>query len=175
MDKDAESINGRNDDSSQGVAGGALMVGDTAPDFTLPTHNEGELNLAWYRGRKKVVLAFYPGDWTPVCATQVPELQAVAERFEQANCQLLAISVDSIPSHRAWAISLGGISFPLMSDYFSHGTVAQKYGILNKRGYAERTVFVIDMQGTIRYIERLNINQLPDNEKILSVVAELDD
>ena len=62
-----------------------------------------------------------------------------------------------------------------MSDYFPHGTVAQKYGILNKRGYAERTVFVIDMQGTIQYIERLNINQLPDNEKILSVVAELDD
>ena len=172
MHKDAESINRRGDDRPDGTG---LQVGDIAPDFTLPTHNEGELNLAWYRGRKKVVLAFYPGDWTPVCATQIPELQGVEERFEQLNCQILAISVDSIPSHRAWAKSLGGPSFPLMSDYFPHGEVARKYGILNKRGYAERTVFVVDLKGTIRHIERLNINQIPDNEQLLKIVADLSD
>ena len=172
MHKDAGSVNSRDDGPE--ATGGELKVGDMAPDFTLPTHSEGELNLAWYRGRKKVVLAFYPGDWTPLCATQIPEIQTVAERFEELNCQVLAISVDGIPSHRAWAKSLGGLSFPLMSDYYPHGEVAQKYGILNKRGYADRTVFVIDIKGTIRYIERLNINQLPDNEKLLKVVADLD-
>ena len=62
-----------------------VLIGRRAPDFTLPTHNEGELNLAWYRGRKHVVLAFYPGDWTPVCAQQIPGLQAVVDRFESCH------------------------------------------------------------------------------------------
>ena len=87
-----------------------LKVGDPAPDFTLPSHNEGELNLAWYQGRRNVVLAFYPADWTPVCANQIPGYQAVLDKFEQCDAQLLAISVDSIPCHRAWAKSLRSIT-----------------------------------------------------------------
>ena len=93
-----------------------LKVNDPAPDFTLNTHNEGELNLAWYQGRKNVVLAFYPGDWTPVCSNQIPEYQRLLEKFEKNDCQLLCISVDSVPCHKAWAKSLGGLSFPLMAD-----------------------------------------------------------
>ncbi|MFQ5454239.1 MAG: redoxin domain-containing protein, partial [Candidatus Zixiibacteriota bacterium] len=92
-----------------------LKVGDPAPDFTLPTPNEGELNLSWYQNRKNVVLAFYPADWTPVCATQVPEYQNLIEKFENFDCQILCISVDAVPCHKAWAKSLGGLSFPLMS------------------------------------------------------------
>jgi len=152
----------------------SLRVGDEAPDFTLPTHNEGELNLRWYRGRKHVVLAFYPGDFTPVCATQVPAYQQLIDRFEQYNAQLLAISVDSVACHTAWARSLGGLSFPLMSDYYPHGEVARKYGVLNdKRGYAERTVFLIDMEGKIRWIERLQPFELPDNEELFRQLARL--
>jgi peroxiredoxin (alkyl hydroperoxide reductase subunit C) len=151
----------------------SLKIEDFAPDFTLPTHNEGELNLQWYRGRKNVVLAFYPGDWTPVCANQIPEYQKNIDQFEKYNTQLLAISVDSIPSHKAWAKSLGGLSFPLMSDYFPHGTVAQKYGVLNHRGYAERVIFVIDITGKIIYIEEVGLNNLPDNEKLFKVLAKL--
>ena len=151
----------------------APKVGDPAPDFTLPTHNEGELNLAWYQGRKNVVLAFYPGDWTPVCATQVPEYQKVLDRFEQFETQLLGISVDSVPCHRAWAKSLGGISFPLMSDYYPHGRVAHLYGVLNQRGYAERAIFVIDKTGVIRHIERIKLSQLPDNDTLFEQLALL--
>jgi peroxiredoxin (alkyl hydroperoxide reductase subunit C) len=152
----------------------SLQIGDEAPDFTLPTHNEGELNLHWYRGRKNVVLAFYPGDFTPVCATQVPEYQTMIDRFHQYNAQLLAISVDSVACHTAWARALGGLSFPLMSDYYPHGEVAKKYGVLNeKRGYAERTVFLIDMEGKIRWIERLQPFELPDNEELFRQLAQL--
>ena len=107
-----------------------LNIGDPAPDFTLNTHNEGELNLAWYQGRKNVVLAFYPADWPPVCATQVPSYQKVHHRFEELDCQLLCISVDSIPCHMAWAKSMGGLSFPIMSDFWPHGEVAKKYGVM---------------------------------------------
>lgn len=153
----------------------SLKAGDPAPDFTLPTHNEGELNLAWYQGRKNVVVAFYPGDWTPVCATQVPEYQTILEKFENFNCQLLCVSVDSIPCHKAWAKSLGGISFPLMSDYYPHGEVAKKYGVFNQHGYAERAVFLIDKKGIIRFIEHVNIAQLPDNDKLFEALKKLEE
>ena len=152
-----------------------LKVGDPAPDFTLPTHNEGELNLAWYRGRKNVVVAFYPADWTPVCATQVPGYQKVIERFEELECQLLAISVDSIPCHTAWAKSLGGLSYPLMSDYWPHGEVSAKYGMLSTKGYAERGVFLVDKAGIIRFIEIVESYELPDNDALFRELERLRD
>ena len=150
-----------------------LEVGDEAPDFTLPTHNEGDLNLAWYEGRRIVVLAFYPGDWTPVCATQIPEYQGLIDEFARYEAQLLAISVDSRPCHLAWARSLGGLSFPLMSDFWPHGGVAEKYGVLSERGFAERAVVVIDKHGIIRYIEVVPSSELPDNGKLFRCLAEL--
>jgi len=151
-----------------------LKVGDPAPDFTLNSHSDGELNLAWYQSRKNVVLAFYPGDWTPVCASQMPAYQEVFERFEQFDCQLLAISVDSIASHKAWARSMGGLSFPLMADYWPHGEVARKYGILSARGRAERTVFLVDKTGVIRWIERPRPGDLPNNDELFRQLAALE-
>ena len=148
-------------------------VGDVAPDFSLPSHNEGELNLAWYRGRKNVALAFYPGDWTPLCAAQIPCYHRLIDRFEALECQLLAISVDSVPSHAAWAKSLGGLSFPLLSDFFPHGAVAQKYGVLSPKGFAHRVIFLVDKQGIIRYIERAEPGKLPDNEKLWHELTRL--
>ena len=150
-----------------------LRIGDPAPDFTLNTHNEGELNLAWYQGRKFVVLAFYPADWTPVCATQVPGYQKIYEKFEEHDSQLLCISVDSIPCHIAWAKSFGGLSFPLMSDFWPHGEVACKYGVLTKKGYAGRAVFLIDKRGTIRWIQRVDPAELPDNEELFRQLTKL--
>jgi len=150
-----------------------LKVGDPAPDFTLETHNEGELNLAWYQGRKNVVLAFYPADWTPVCATQVPSYQDIIEEFEKHDAQLLCISVDSVPCHMAWAKSMGGLSFPLMSDFYPHGDVSKKYGILTKKGYSGRAVFLIDKKGIIRFIQNVHPAKLPDNDELLKELSKL--
>lgn len=150
-----------------------LKVGDPAPDFTLPTHNEGELNLAWYRGRRNVVLAFYPGDWTPVCANQISGYEVLMPEFEKYNCQLLAISVDSVPCHSAWAKAVGIASFPLMSDYYPHGEVARRYGVLSPRGYAERALFLIDKTGRIRYIDRTEIATIPDPCELVRQMAAL--
>ena len=150
-----------------------LEFGDPAPDFTLNTHNEGELNLAWYQGRKNVVLAFYPADWTPVCATQVPSYQQVHNQFEELDCQLLCLSVDSIPCHIAWAKSMGGLSFPLMSDFYPHGEVADKYGVLTRKGYTERVVFLIDKKGIIRWIQRVHPAELPDNDELFRQIKAL--
>ncbi|MBD3403217.1 redoxin domain-containing protein [candidate division GN15 bacterium] len=150
-----------------------LAVGDEAPDFTRKSHNEGDLNLAWYRTRKNVVLAFYPADWTPVCATQIPGYQQIIDEFDKHDCQLIGISVDSIPSHIAWAKSMGGLSFPLMSDYWPHGEIAQQYGVLTDRGFAERAVFLIDKQGIIRYIEVVDPAELPDTNELFRQIKAL--
>jgi peroxiredoxin (alkyl hydroperoxide reductase subunit C) len=149
-------------------------VGDPAPDFTLPTHNEGELNLAWYEGRKNVILAFYPGDWTPVCSAQIPGYLPLMEFFEQQDCQLFGISVDSIPCHMAWARALGGLTYPLFSDFWPHGAVAKKYGVLTKNGYSDRAVFLIDKEGIIRYIERVHPAEMPDNDKLKKAILGLE-
>lgn len=151
----------------------APKVGDPAPDFTLMTHNEGELNLAWYQGRKHVILAFYPGDWTPVCSVQIPGYVAIADFFEDHDCQLFGLSVDSPACHKAWAKSLGGLSFPLMSDFYPHGEVSRLYGILNPKGYSERAVFLIDKSGMIRYIQKVDPAEMPDNEALKKAVLAL--
>lgn len=152
----------------------SLKLNDSAPDFTLKSHNEGELNLAWYQGRKNIVLAFYPGDWTPVCSNQIPEYQNQISTFEKLETQLMCLSVDSVPCHKAWARSLGGLSFPLMADFYPHGEVARKYGVFDeKRGYAERAVFLIDKSGIIRFVEHVDLAQLPDNQKLFDAIASL--
>lgn len=160
--------------SDKSESDSAPKVGDLAPDFTLPTHNEGELNLAWYRGRKNVLLAFFPAAWTPVCATHVPNYQQDIEAFNRLDCQVLAVSVDPLPSLTAWAKTLGGLSFPLMSDFWPHGDVASRYGVFyDRKGFAERVVFLIDKKGIVRYIERVPLAEVPDNKKALAVLREL--
>jgi len=151
-----------------------LKVGDRAPDFTLPTHSEGELNLKWYEGRQNVVLAFYPGDWTPACSSQIPGYEEKSAKFLRYNCQVLGISVDSLASHKAWSASLGGISFPLMSDFWPQGEVSQKYGVLSEKGFANRTVFLIDVNGIIRFIGRYDYETVPDINDLFRQIEKLE-
>jgi len=150
-----------------------LAIGDIAPDFKLLSHNEGELHLGWYRGRKNVVLAFYPADWTPVCATQIPGYRDIYSEFDKYDAQLLGISCDSVPCHVAWSRSLGGLTFPLLSDFWPHGDVSRKYGVLTPKGYSERAVFVIDKAGIIRYIEIVDPAEMPEESKLLAELAKL--
>ena len=90
------------------------------------------------------------------------------------NTQVLGISVDSVPCLKAWADSLGGVTYPLLSDFFPHGHVAQSFGILRGEGYTERAIFVIDKQGIIRYVDVHDIDEQPDNEVLFRVLAELE-
>ncbi|MBN1888513.1 MAG: redoxin domain-containing protein [Thermoflexales bacterium] len=88
--------------------------------------------------------------------------------------QVLGISVDSAPCLKAWADSLGGISYPLLSDFFPHGKVAQDYGILREEGYTERAVFVIDKAGIVRYVDVHDIGEQPNNDELFCVLSELE-
>jgi glutaredoxin len=90
------------------------------------------------------------------------------------NTQVLGISVDSKHCLRAWAESLGGISYPLLSDFFPHGQVAQNYGVLRSEGYSERALFVVDRRGMIRYVDVHDIDEQPDNEVLFRELAAME-
>lgn len=150
-----------------------LKVGDVAPDFTLPSHLGHSVTLSEYRGKKNVLLAFYPLNWTPICSGQIPGYQEVLHTFQELNTEVLAVSVDSIPSHQSWAYSMGGIDFPLLSDFWPHGGIAQRYEALTDAGHTERVIIVIDKQGIIRYIDYHDIDDEPDVNEVFKVLKEL--
>ena len=88
--------------------------------------------------------------------------------------QVLGLSVDSVPSLKAWADSMGGITYPLLSDFFPHGKVAEMYGVLRPDGRSERAIFVLDKQGIIRYVDVHDIDMQPDNDELFRVLMEVD-
>lgn len=82
--------------------------------------------------------------------------------------------MDSVPSLKAWADSLGGISYPLLSDFYPHGEVAQRFGVLRTDGRSERAIFIIDKIGIIRYVDVHDIDDQPDNEILFRELAAIE-
>ena len=148
-----------------------LKIGDRAPDFTLPSISGEKVNLRQYLGKKNVVISFVPAAWTPVCSDQWPGYNLVKDIFDEHDAILLGITVDNIPTLYAWTRPMGDIWFPVLSDFWPHGKVAQNYGVLRSNGVSERALFVIDKKGIIRYIDVHDINKRPPLEDL---VKELD-
>jgi glutaredoxin len=94
--------------------------------------------------------------------------------FAGLNVQVLGISVDHVPCLKAWADSLGGISFPLLSDFWPHGAIADQYGVLRPDGFTERAVFIIDGEGIVRYIDIHNIDEQPSNDVLFAELEKID-
>jgi thioredoxin-dependent peroxiredoxin len=125
-------------------------IGDPAPEFSLdgvPPPPKGRYSLRDQRGRV-VVLAFYPGDFTPVCTRQLQEYEAQREKLVATGATLWAISTDKLEKHERMAKSYA-LSFPLLSD--EEGHVADAYGVRSFLGSARRSLFLIDREGIIRY------------------------
>jgi glutaredoxin len=105
----------------------------------------------------------------------MPSYELDLRKFEGYNTQVLGISVDHIPCLKAWAENLGGISYPLLSDFWPHGAIAQMYGaFLEQDGKSERALFVIDKEGIVRYVDIHDIDDQPDNEEIFRVLRQLE-
>ncbi len=96
------------------------------------------------------------------------------DRFEGMETQVLGLSVDSVPCLKAWADSLGGLTYPLLSDFFPHGRVAEAFGVLRTEGYTERAIIVIDKHGVIRYVDVHDIDYQPDNDVLFRVLGALE-
>jgi peroxiredoxin (alkyl hydroperoxide reductase subunit C) len=150
-----------------------LKVGDKAPDFTLRDQTGNEVTLSSYFGKKNVVLVFYPLSFTSVCDVQMPGYNKEQQTFNGLNAQVFAISVDSAPVHKIWAEQLGGIDYPLLADFWPHGEVAKRYGILLESGVAARATFIIDTTGTIRYIELHEMGKVPDRNKVIEFLKSM--
>jgi peroxiredoxin (alkyl hydroperoxide reductase subunit C) len=150
-----------------------VKVGEPAPEFSLPSLKGEEVQLSRYRGKKNVVLSFVPAAWTPVCSDQWPGYNIAREMIEKHDAVLLGITVDNLPTLYAWTNQMGDLWFPVLSDFWPHGSVAERYGILRSEGVSERALFVIDKQGIIRYIDVHDINTRPDLDALIGALADL--
>ena len=153
-----------------------LKVGDVAPDFSLPAVEGGKVALGQYKGRKNVVISFVPAAWTPVCSGQWPGYNIAKGFFDKNDAVLLGITVDNIPTLFAWTKQMVNpgekLWFPVLSDFYPHGAVASRYGVLRPEGVSERALFVIDKKGIVRYIDVHDINQRPLLEDLVKALEE---
>jgi len=120
-----------------------------------------------------VVLSFVPAAWTPVCSDQWPGYNIIKDIFSANNAILLGITVDNIPTLFAWTNQMGNLWFPVLSDFWPHGAVANKYGVLRTDGTAERAIFVIDMEGIIQFAHVNDINKRPRLEILVKKLERL--
>jgi peroxiredoxin (alkyl hydroperoxide reductase subunit C) len=150
-----------------------VKVGDPAPDFSLPTIAGGTVSLSDFRGKKNLVLSFVPAAWTPVCSGQWPGYNIVEDMFKETDTTLIGVSVDNVPTLYAWVQEMGGLWFTVASDFYPHGQLAEKLGILRSTGEAERSLFLIDKEGVIRYIDVHDINSRPDLGPLIKAMQAL--
>jgi peroxiredoxin Q/BCP len=124
-----------------------LRIGDSAPDFELEGTRSQTHRLADYRG-SGVILAFYPGDFTPVCTKQFCSYRDDGDRIEALGLPMVGISPQSVSSHERFA-ERHGLTVPLLSDPGKE--VARRYGVVGPGGFIRRAIFLVDTTGTIRY------------------------
>jgi mycoredoxin-dependent peroxiredoxin len=151
-----------------------VEVGDLAPDFELKDQHGSPVTLSGLRGKKNVVLVFYPLAFSGVCSG---EMSAMRDSFPEANredVELLTVSVDSVYAHRKWA-EMEGYEFGMLSDFWPHGAVAKSYGVFDDaRGLATRGTFIIDKNGVVRWKVVNAIPQTRDLADYQKALAEID-
>ncbi|MBQ1075903.1 peroxiredoxin [Micromonospora sp. C31] len=130
-----------------------IEVGAEAPDFVLKDQNNQEVRLSDFRGKRTVLLVFYPLAFTGICQGELCEVRDNLNDYVNDDVQVLTVSVDSVYAHKIWA-DKEGYQFPLLADFWPHGAVAQSYGVFNDvAGIANRGTFVIDKAGVVRFAE----------------------
>jgi len=150
-----------------------VKVGDRAPDFTLPSLSGKKISLKQFKGEKNVVISFVPAAWTPVCSDQWPGYNLAKVIFDKNDAILLGITVDNLPTLYAWTNQMGHLWFPVLSDFWPHGKVSKMFGVLRSDGVAERSLFIIDKKGIIRYAHVSDINKRPDLKDLATELEKL--
>lgn len=150
-----------------------LPPGAEAPDFTLHVTPDQELSLHELRGRR-VVLAFYPADWSPVCGDQMALYNELLSELREHKAELLGVSVDGAWCHKAFA-EHRRLHMPLLSDFEPKGAVAKNFGAYRERdGVAERALFVLDENGVVFWSYRSPIAVNPGADGILDALDRMD-
>ncbi|HUK39098.1 MAG TPA: redoxin domain-containing protein [Methanomicrobiales archaeon] len=144
-----------------------IRPGDTAPNFSIKDQNDKTFDLLEQSG-KRVLLSFHPLAWTEFCAAQMTSLEENREALAAAGTLAVGISVDSVPSKRAWADSLGISETRILADFWPHGKVAQLYGLFREaNGFAERANVIVDEKQTVRFVKVYPIHSVPDIGEVL--------
>ena len=149
-----------------------LNPGRKAPNFSLNSTPDQKVSLKDFRGQP-VILAFYPADWSPVCTDQLSLYAMVMPEFKKFNAELLAISVDNIWSHLAFAKDRK-LNFPVLSDFEPKGSISRKFGAYKEKiGESARALFVLDDKGIVRWSHLSPDGVNPGAEGILSALEQL--
>lgn len=149
-----------------------LPNGEMAPEFTLPSTPDQKVSLSEFRGRN-VALVFYPADWSPVCSDELAVFNEIVPMLKDYNAQVLGISVDGAWCHHAYKQDRK-LGFPLLADFEPKGEVSMKYGSYRTReGVSERSLYVIDGEGRIRwsFLSPLGVN--PGAEGVIDTLESL--
>jgi len=157
-----------------------IQVGTEAPDFELPSSEltpEGKagkkIKLSDFRGKKNVVLAFYPLDFSPICSKEHGCFKEDIKGLESADAQVLGISVDSHWTHNAFQKHMG-LTYPLLADFHPKGAVAEKFGLFEAdKGITSRATVIIDKQGKVAWAENHGLGNARDDAKILEALKKL--
>lgn len=149
-----------------------LASGTQAPEFSLFSTPDQKVSLSDFKG-KRVILAFYPADWSPVCGDQMALYNEMLQYFTKLNAQLIGISVDGKWCHLSFSKDRN-LHFPLLSDFEPKGEVSKKYDVFDENiGESKRAIFVLDEEGIIRwnYLSPVGVN--PGADGILDALEEM--
>jgi len=157
-----------------------IQVGTDAPDFELPSNEltpEGKpgkkIKLSDFRGKKNVVLAFYPLDFSPTCSKEHGCFKEDLSQLEAANAQVIGVSVDSAWSHHAFAKQMG-ITYPLVADFHPKGAMATQYGLFEAdKGFTSRATVIVDKAGKVAWAENHGLGTQRDDKAIVEALKKL--
>jgi len=150
-----------------------IEVGDEAPDFTLRDQNNEEFTLSAFRGSRAVLVIFYPLAFTGICTGELCAVRDDLATYQNDEVQVVSISVDSAYSHKVFS-EREGYEFPLLSDFWPHGGVAQSYGVVNEvTGFANRGTFLVDRDGIVRFAEMNGPGEGRDAQDWRDAIAKL--
>jgi peroxiredoxin len=150
-----------------------ITKGEAAPDFTLKDQKGKDFTLAKQKG-KRVLLSFQPLAWTNICVNQMKALEEHYETITSLNTIPVGLSVDSVPSKKAWAENTGIKNLQMLADFWPHGGVAKAYGIFREEGgTSERANIIVDEKGKVAWVKVYEMGQLPPIDEVIEVLKKL--
>jgi peroxiredoxin len=150
-----------------------IAVGETAPDFTLKDQHGENFKLSAHKG-KKVLLSFHPLAWTGVCTDQMKSLEANYKTMAALNTVAVGLSVDAVPTKKAWSDNMGLKQLKILADFWPHGGVAKQYGLFREHGgTSERANVIVDEKGKVAWVKVYEIGQLPPIGEVIEALKKM--
>lgn len=150
-----------------------IRPGMPAPEIQLPDQDKNRISISSLKGTR-LLLSFHPLAWTSVCQKQMEALEEHVAALEARNARALGISVDPVPSKKAWADAIGVQSTRLLSDFWPHGEAAGSLGLFREQdGFSERAAILIDESGIVRFVKVYPLREVPDIEELLEALQAM--